>query len=205
MLSLLLSQWLQSRGGPLSISLIWTILLYGWTASEIYIAIATRTRQSGGQVRDRGSMLILWVTIIASITAAEFARNLTQFIIFPGFHALRLIAIPLFVTGLVVRWVAIFSLGKAFSANVAIRDTQSLYRSGLYSVVRHPSYSGMLISFLAIGLADRNWLSAAIVLILPAAALLYRIHVEEAALLSAFGVQYAEYSMKTKRLIPGVY
>jgi len=189
----------------LNISLIWTILLYGWTASEIYIAVATRTRQSAGLVRDRGSMLILWAAIVGSITAAEFARNLTSFTMFPGFHALRLIAIPLMVAGLVVRWAAIFSLGKAFSANVAIRDTQSLYRSGLYSVVRHPSYSGMLLIFLAIAIADRNWLSAAAVLIFPSGALLYRIHVEEAALYDAFGAQYAEYCKTTKRLIPGIY
>jgi protein-S-isoprenylcysteine O-methyltransferase Ste14 len=193
------------RGGSLSISLIWKILFYGWTASEIYIAIATRTRQTGGKVRDRGSMLILWMAIVGSITAAEFARNLTSFTIFPGSHVLLLIAIPLIVAGLVVRWVAIFSLGKAFSANVAIRDAQSLYRSGLYSAVRHPSYSGLLIIFLAIALAERNWLSAAIVLIFPAAALIYRIHVEEAALHAAFGAEYADYSRTTKRLIPGIY
>ena len=189
----------------MTISLIWKILLYAWTASEIYIVIATRTRQSGGVVRDRGSMLILWVTIVGSITAAEYARYLANFPMFPGFHWLRLIAIPTMVAGLVVRWVAIFSLGKAFSANVAIRDTQSLYRAGLYSVVRHPSYSGMLLIFLAIAIADRNWVSAAIVLILPAAALLYRIHVEEVALHHAFGAQYADYCRTTKRLIPGIY
>jgi protein-S-isoprenylcysteine O-methyltransferase Ste14 len=189
----------------LTISLIWKILLYTWTASEICIAIATRTRRSGGVVRDRGSMIILWVAIVGSVTAAEYARYLTPFPIFPGFHWLRLIAIPLILAGLIVRWVAIFSLGKAFSANVAIRDTQSLYRSGLYSVVRHPSYSGMLLIFLAIAFADRNWISAAIVLIFPAAALLYRIHVEETALHDAFGAQYADYCRATKRLIPGIY
>jgi protein-S-isoprenylcysteine O-methyltransferase Ste14 len=150
-------------------------------------------------------MLILWLGIVGSITAAEYARYLTHFPIFPNSPWFRLIPIPLIVAGLVVRWVAIFSLGKAFSANVAIRDSQALYRSGLYSIVRHPSYSGMLLIFLAIAVADRNWLSAAIVLIFPAAALLYRIHVEEAALNQAFGVQYAEYSRTTNRLIPGIY
>jgi protein-S-isoprenylcysteine O-methyltransferase Ste14 len=189
----------------MTISLVWKILLYAWTASEIYIAIATRTRRSSGVVRDRGSMLILWVTIIASITASEYARYLTPFPMFPGIHWLRLVAIALIIAGLIVRWVAIRSLGKAFSANVAIRNTQSLYRSGLYSIVRHPSYSGMLLIFLAIAIADRNWVSAAIMIIFPAAALLYRIHVEEAALHDAFGAQYADYCQTTKRLIPGIY
>lgn len=189
----------------MSFSLIGTILRYVWTASEIYIAVATRTRRSGGQVRDRGSMLILWVTIVGSITAAEFVRKMTPFSIHSGFLDLRLVAVLLMVAGLAIRWTAFISLGKAFSANVAIRDTQSLYRSGIYSVVRHPSYLGLLIIFLAVALAERNWLSAAIVLIFPTAALLYRIHVEEAALRHAFGAQYADYSRTTKRLIPGIY
>ena len=189
----------------MSYSLISTILQYVWTASEIYIAIATRTRRSGGQVRDRGSMLILWVAIVGSITAAEFVRRMTSFPTFPGFHELRLVAVLLMVAGLALRWTAFISLGKAFSANVAIRDTQTLNRSGLYSLVRHPSYSGLLLIFLAVALAEKNWLSAAIVLIFPTAALLYRIHVEEAALREAFGAQYLEYSKATKRLIPGIY
>ena len=189
----------------MSFSLISTILQYVWTASEIYIAIATRTRRGSGKVRDRGSMLILWVTIVGSITAGEFLRRMTSFPIFPGFHELGLVAILLMVAGLAVRWMAFFSLGKAFSANVAIRDTQSLYRSGLYSLVRHPSYLGLLIIFLAVAVSTKNWLSAAIVVILPATALLYRIHVEEIALNDAFGAQYADYCKTTKRLIPGIY
>ena len=193
------------RGGSLSYSLISTILQYAWTASEVYIAIATRTRRSGGKVRDRGSMLILWVAIVGSITAAEFVRKMTSFPIFPGFHELRLVAVLLMVAGLAIRWTAFISLGKAFSANVAIRDTQALNRSGLYSLVRHPSYAGLLLIFLAVALAEKNWFSAAIVLIFPTAALLYRIHVEEVALHEAFGAQYVEYSKATKRLIPGIY
>lgn len=186
-------------------SLVWTILLYGWTASEVYIAVATRTRRGGGEVSDRGSMFVLWITIFGSITAAQFARHLSGFAILGHSHMLRVAAIAIFAAGFAIRWAAIVSLGKAFSANVAIRDTQALYRSGLYGVVRHPSYTGMLIIFAAIGLETNNWISAAIVILFPAAALLYRIRVEEAALLRGFGGQYASYCLSTKRLIPGIY
>jgi protein-S-isoprenylcysteine O-methyltransferase Ste14 len=150
-------------------------------------------------------MLIFWVAIVGSITAAEFVRKMTSFPMFPGFRDLPLVGVLLMVVGLAIRWTAFISLGKAFSANVAIRDTQSLYRSGIYSVVRHPSYTGLLIIFLAIAVGERNWLSAAIVLVFPTAALLYRIHVEEAALRHAFGAQYADYSKTTKRLFPGIF
>jgi protein-S-isoprenylcysteine O-methyltransferase Ste14 len=71
--------------------------------------------------------------------------------------------------------------------------------------MRHPSYTGLLLIFLAVGLNTRNWLGLGIIVLLPLAALLYRIHVEEVALTGAFGTEYMEYSRRTKRLIPGIY
>jgi protein-S-isoprenylcysteine O-methyltransferase Ste14 len=189
----------------LSISWLWSILFYSWVASEIYVAIATRTRKGGGQVRDRGSMAILWVIIVASVTAAEWIGDVAPDNMFGGAHWLKIAALIVLSIGLVIRWTAILSLGKAFSANVAIRDTQTVYRSGLYRLVRHPSYSGLMLVFVAIALHDRNWLAAALVTLPVLAALLYRIHVEEAALHEAFGAPYEAYCKTTKRLIPGIY
>jgi protein-S-isoprenylcysteine O-methyltransferase Ste14 len=88
---------------------------------------------------------------------------------------------------------------------VAIHATQKLNQSGLFRLMRHPSYTGMMLIFLAMGLATRSWLGLGIIVGLPAAALLYRMHVEEAALTGAFGEEYVEYSQRTKRLIPGIY
>ena len=48
---------------------LWRILIWGWLASEIVIAVATRTKRSSGNVRDRGTLAILWIVIFASITA----------------------------------------------------------------------------------------------------------------------------------------
>jgi protein-S-isoprenylcysteine O-methyltransferase Ste14 len=104
-----------------------------------------------------------------------------------------------------MRTVAIVTLGKAFSVNVAIRSAQKVQRAGLYRIVRHPSYLGMELGFLAIGLWTRNWACLVWVFVLPTLAILYRIHVEEAALREAFGEEYADYSRVTKRLFPGVY
>jgi protein-S-isoprenylcysteine O-methyltransferase Ste14 len=189
----------------LSISLLWTILFYGWTASEVCLVLVTRTRQSGGKVRDRGSLLVLWGTIVFAITAAEWMAPSLPAKMFPGAHWVKFAAVILMIVGLIVRWTAILSLGNSFSVNVAIRPAQTIYRSGLYALVRHPSYSGMLLIFTAIALANRNWIAAAIVLLPVTAALLYRIQVEEAALHEAFGEQYEAYSRSTNRLIPGIY
>jgi protein-S-isoprenylcysteine O-methyltransferase Ste14 len=189
----------------LSIHLFLSILLWGWPASELLLAVTTHTRKSGGSLRDRGSLLVVWGTICGSMMAAGWIPVWVPKAAFVAPLWLIYAATGLMIAGLIVRWTAILSLGKAFSVNVAIRDGQTLYRSGLYRLVRHPSYSGMLICFIAIAVVERNWISAALVLIFPTAALLYRIHVEERALNEAFGAQYAEYSKATMRLIPGLY
>jgi len=109
------------------------------------------------------------------------------------------------VLGLAIRWTAILTLGKSFSANVAIRDAQRVHKAGLYRFVRHPSYLGLMLIFLAIGLHARNWISLTLVLVPTFLALSYRIHVEEGALSEAFGEEYAAYRRGTKRLVPGVF
>lgn len=179
-------------------------LIWGWVGLEAVIAIATRTRRSKGGMHDRGSQLLLWVVITFSFFAAGWAS--APALDMPFSHrTLHIAAIALIVLGLVVRIVAIAKLGKAFSANVAIRSAQTLQRGGLYSVVRHPSYLGMEIIFVSVGVGSHNWGALAVMVVLPTAALLYRIHVEEIALRSAFGAEYDDYAKTTKRLIPGVY
>jgi protein-S-isoprenylcysteine O-methyltransferase Ste14 len=189
----------------LSISLLWRILFYGWTASEVCLVIVTRTRKSGGTVRDRGSLFILWGTIVGSIFAAGWIHDNVQAPMFAGAHWPRYVALSLMVAGLAIRWTAILSLGKAISVNVAIRTSQTLYQSGLYRLARHPSYSGVLMCIVAIGLVQRNWIGAAVVIVPTTTAVLYRIHVEEAALKDAFGAQYQAYCRTARRLIPGIY
>jgi protein-S-isoprenylcysteine O-methyltransferase Ste14 len=188
-----------------NLSIFWQILIWGWFASEVLIAVVTRTRRSTGNVKDRGTLLLLWVVIIASITACDWIASSSNPNMLGGGHWLRIASDVLMLIGLAVRWSAILTLGKSFSSNVAIRESQTIQRRGLYLMVRHPSYLGMIIIFLAIGVHSRNWFALAAVLVPTTAALLVRIHVEEIALREAFGEEYADYSKSTKRLIPGIY
>ncbi|MGA9958390.1 MAG: isoprenylcysteine carboxylmethyltransferase family protein [Acidobacteriaceae bacterium] len=189
----------------MSASLLWEILFYGWCFSEVYIALGMRTRNSGGNTRDRGTQLLLWIVIFFSIFACEWISGSHAPTMFGGAHWLKTCGIVVFIIGLAIRWIAILSLGKSFSANVAIQPSQTIYRGGMYRWIRHPSYLGMLIIFLAIGIHSRNWLGLFVVLIPTTLALLYRIHVEEIALNSAFGEAYASYSKTTRRLLPFLY
>jgi protein-S-isoprenylcysteine O-methyltransferase Ste14 len=176
-----------------------------WLVGEILLAVLTQTRRGEGKIQDRGSQIILWIVIVASLWIDQWMHRFFP-IDMPGSSTwLPPTAFGILVLGLGVRGLAVFTLGGAFSTNVATRAGQKLQRSGLYSVVRHPSYLGLELILLAFALHARTWACFAVVLVPPTLAVLYRIHVEETALRLAFGADYENYSRSTKRLIPGVY
>jgi len=186
-------------------SVFWQALYLFWIAGEVVIAIGTRRTSESASVQDRGTQILLWVTIVLSLTLSGFLRALLP----AGFrwhvHWLNLISVMLFVVGLSVRIAAILTLGRSFTANVVTRPDQKINRSGLYRIVRHPSYLGMEIIFLAIGVHSGSWVAMITAFVPPTLAVLYRIRVEEAALIGAFGNEYEEYRQATKRLLPGLY
>jgi len=184
---------------------IWIALYWAWIVGEVLVLVVTRTRRGGGEVQDRGSLLLLWFTIFGAMFLGSWVGAVYEPTKFQAGHWFAYVCLGLLMVGLVIRWSAIYTLGKSFSANVAIHSTQKLNQSGLFRVVRHPSYTGLLLIFLAMGLDTHNWLGLGLIVLLPAAALLYRIHVEEAALAGAFGAEYVAYSRRVKRLIPGIY
>ncbi len=106
---------------------------------------------------------------------------------------------------MILRITAILSLKKRFTTNIAIQDDHSLKTSGLYSLIRHPSYTGSLISFAGLGIAFGNCLSFITIMIPITAVFIYRISLEEKMLGKHFGKEYEEYKEKTKKLIPFIY
>jgi protein-S-isoprenylcysteine O-methyltransferase Ste14 len=189
----------------MGVSSLFVVLYWAWVASEVLLQLVTRTSRSSGEVKDRGSLLLLLLSIFGSIWVSTWYREAHARTMLGGAHWLGTVALGLLLGGLAIRWTAIITLGRSFSTNVAIHATQTVRKTGLFRWVRHPSYTGMLVIFAAIGIHQRNWVSLAIMLALPTAALIYRIHVEEIALTEAFGEDYAEYARATKRLLPWIY
>ena len=113
--------------------------------------------------------------------------------------------LALLVAGTALRRAAIKELWRYFTVNVSIVEGQRIVRRGLYRFVRHPSYAGLLLRYLGLGLAFANWLSAALIFLPLLCATVYRIRVEEDALTRHFGEEYIDYCRATRRLIPGVY
>lgn len=172
--------------------------------SEIALMLAKRSKSSDGG-KDRSTLPLLWLVIGVSIWAAFFVRAAFPQGRLPHPQIFYIIGLILFVLGLIVRWVAIIHLGRFFTVNVAIAEDHQLITTGPYRYVRHPSYTGTLLIFLGFGLCMLNIFSLAAVFLPIAAAFLWRMHVEEAALRDAFGDRYRLYASHTRRLIPLVW
>jgi protein-S-isoprenylcysteine O-methyltransferase Ste14 len=72
---------------------------------------------------------------------------------------------------------------------------------GPYRVLRHPSYTSLLLAFVGCVLMDGNWLSSCSVVIVLAA-LMYRIRIEERSLNAALGERYRDFASSRARLVP---
>jgi len=176
-----------------------------WVGSEILLSFSRRSRSPDSKTQDRFSLVYLWSAIILSVTAGNILgwRGIGCVRVFdPWISWLGLLFILL---GLVLRWTAILTLKRFFTVDVSVARDHQLVNHGIYRHVRHPSYSGGLLSFLGLGLAYSSWVSALVIVIPITLAFLYRIRVEEKALRSALGESYVRYSLTTKRLIPLIY
>jgi len=172
--------------------------------SEVALVVGRHSRtQSKG--KDRLTLPLLWLVITISIFAGFSCRAAFPQFRLPRGSLFYLVGLVLFVLGLTIRWVAIIQLGRFFTVNVTIAEDHELVTTGLYRYVRHPSYSGSLLTFFGFGLCLVNWLALAVLFVPVALAFSWRIHVEEKALREALGQSYESYSAQTYRLIPGLF
>jgi protein-S-isoprenylcysteine O-methyltransferase Ste14 len=118
--------------------------------------------------------------------------------------AVRYLGLALFVAGSALRVGAVFVLGRRFSGLVAIQEGHELVTGGLYGVVRHPSYLGLVLGQLGWALVFRSAIGVLVALLLVPP-LVARMNSEEALLQSEFGARYADYRRRTWRLLPFLY
>ena len=118
--------------------------------------------------------------------------------------AVRWLGVILFAAGGALRLWPVFALGNRFSGLVAIQPGHTLVTSGVFGVIRNPSYLGLLVNSLGWGLAFRSGVGVLLTaLLIPP--LIARIRAEESLLRTQFGAEYDAYCARTSRLIPGLY
>jgi protein-S-isoprenylcysteine O-methyltransferase Ste14 len=186
------------------------VTTYAWLVFEVVLLIRDRVRNQGSTAGDRGTRQLNFLLIVVAVVFADVLRPLT------GAHSpLRIPGGPggwTVMAGLVIVWLgllvriwAVVTLGQSFRTTVEVDPGQAVVSRGPYRQIRHPSYTGLLLIVIGVGLASGNWLALAVCILLPGVAMALRIRVEEAELLRVLGEPYLAYRDHTKRLIPGLW
>ena len=174
--------------------------------------VAVRLASGRGQLvprasgDDRGSYLLIQVTTLAGLGLAIVAPQA-----WPGLRvaapvgAVIAAGLALGWAGIALRVWSVLTLGRSFQRVVTVTEGQDVVTSGPYQYVRHPSYTGVLLGFLGVGMLIANWGSIAALVVLPAIGYVRRISVEEVALRRSLGDAYAAYADGKARLVPGVW
>jgi protein-S-isoprenylcysteine O-methyltransferase Ste14 len=160
---------------------------------------------SSGEREDRGNRWVLAALGVIGLLAAYLPAytDRTEFWTIDG-DAVRWLGVVLFAAGGALRLWPVFVLGDRFSGLVAIQPRHVLVTSGIYGVIRHPSYLGLLVNALGWAFAFRSGVGVLLTaLIIPP--LLARIRAEERLLRAQFGEAYDAYRTRTSRMIPGLY
>jgi protein-S-isoprenylcysteine O-methyltransferase Ste14 len=179
--------------------------LAGVTFALLVAALFTTGNLSPGEREDRGNR---WVFIPVSLIGllSGFVPAYTDRI---GFwtvdgDTVRWIGVALFTAGGMLRLWPVFVLGRRFSGLVAIQPGHTLVTTGIYGVIRNPSYLGMLVMLLGWALTFRSALGVLLTLLMIPP-LVTRMDAEERLLRAQFGAEYEVYRARTVRLIPRLY
>jgi protein-S-isoprenylcysteine O-methyltransferase Ste14 len=204
MVYMVMSPWLPVSLSSATEVVLFGIAFFGWAASEIIGSILLprlRHRRDGIKLerKDQGSGLAVNIGIIASIYIA-FGFSLVRIAVLPDWVFYP--GIALMFGGVIVRQWSIALLGGFFSVLVSVQEGQTIIRRGPYRFIRHPSYTGTLLTLTGIGLAVQSWGALLTLVVMFGIVYKYRIGVEEKALVEQFGNEYVAYMNTTKMLIP---
>jgi protein-S-isoprenylcysteine O-methyltransferase Ste14 len=181
------------------------IAIAAFTVSGVVINIWKRTSNNNDAFQQDGNTLLLFrlvipTTIIASLLFYFWGLTRVEFPLYVNVFGYLLVVI-----GFAIRWVAVISLGKSFTVYVTIIKNHKLKTNGLYRFVRHPSYTGLILYYIGLGLMLNNIIALVLLILLPLLVIVRRIILEEKVLLSQFKQQYTNYQSKTWKLIPFLY
>jgi len=176
----------------------------------VLFALSILSFFAGGNVNagvreDRGNRWVIAVFVIIGLLNAYLPAytDRKELWTIDG-DMIRWLGVVLFAAGGALRIWPVFVLGHRFSGLVAIQPEHTLVTNGIYGIIRHPSYLGLLINSLGWSLAFRSGVGVLLTLLLIPP-LLARINAEENLLHSHFGDEYKAYRSRTWRVIPWIY
>ena len=179
------------------------VCLFYYLVTEIVLSIRTK-RRADNEI-DKGTQQLVWILLASCFIIAwvPVILDFGRLFILGGW--LTWVGVAVMICGIIFRQYVIAVLGKFFTAKVHIQTDHELIKAGPYCYIRHPSYLGILIIVMGLGIALANWISLLLCIILPLIGIMRRIRVEEKELEQHFGKQYQDYRKGTWAVIPYIY
>lgn len=189
----------------LSVRIIWLLLCLAWITAEIKLARLNRIDHTDLSEKEERSQRLLWITMVISLILALMFKTIMLAPIPISYLPRQIIALLIFASGLMLRYVAVKKLDRLFTTDISIHTNHQLIIEGPYRWVRHPAYTGLIIAFAGVGLAMGDFIAAFILTLPTITAFNYRATIEEKLLVNKFGEDYQDYRKQTWKLLPWVF
>jgi len=184
--------------GALRLPALWAVVALGILANTLQPSY--RLRDVVQDPDDRGTFRQILLTVYGTQAAALIELVLRRPAKLP-FDAVAVAALVVMSAGLALRTWAIATLGGWFTLQVEVKPTQRVVQEGPYRLIRHPSYAGALLAFVASAVLLHAWVTAVLGSIALHWAFRRRIAYEERALMTGLP-GYAAYMTRTGALVP---
>jgi protein-S-isoprenylcysteine O-methyltransferase Ste14 len=181
------------------------LVVGAFVLSEVRVRLRSDRNREGSRL-DRMSVRVVQATALVGVGGAVLlTRRVPGAAVGAGRWPLFVAGLVLMCGGIAIRQWSVSTLGRFFTIDVRVQSGQTVVDRGPYRWVQHPSYTGLIATFLGLGLALGNWAALALLAVAPTAGLVYRIRVEEDALLDGLGEPYRRFAASRARLVPGVW
>ncbi|HEV7525317.1 MAG TPA: isoprenylcysteine carboxylmethyltransferase family protein [Acidimicrobiia bacterium] len=189
-------------GAPPVLRGILVITAAVWVVAELRQSI---THRPEGVRAGWGSEILFRLVIGAGALGATVLSRATPSATIRPATVAAWIGLVLFWGAIVLRLWSFRTLGRYFTFTVQTSHDQPVITDGPYRLIRHPSYAGVLLVFIAVGLFMGNWWSLVCLTVAATSGLVFRIRVEERALMQSLGDDYRDYAATRKRLVPFIW
>jgi len=146
--------------------------------SELLLTVTRRSRSRTGTKQDRSTLRVVWLVIMVSVATGVYVAKQLPAAALPFHRSFVFAGVVLFVGGLLLRWWAIITLGRFFTVDVTIEKDHELVERGPFRMVRHPSYTGVLLAFVGLALTLGNWAALLVILLPISAAFIHRMKLD---------------------------
>lgn len=188
----------QPRSG--AVALMVTVLAF--LIGEVSQAVRVRR---GAQHANLPAEVLFRLLFLAGILAIPLALSVAPAATIPGTAAAFGVGLTLAWLGLPLRWWSFAALGPYFTLVLTTTSDQKIVDRGPYRVVRHPSYTGLLMAVLGCAIMVGNWVGLVNCAALVVGAIIYRIRIEERALTENLGAPYQDFAAGRARLVPFIW